>query len=243
MPSEPKFVVNTEPQLSISITSSKSSSVTSAPLHDLAIFKLFGKLKISYITDYLNKQYNGNWTGKEMVWVWRKLRQEHEKRNSAQAGEVLHLWIDEYRAAVPGSQQRKNYDQTINDALGRFYGAMESEINDSSYEADIELDYKADGRVRDLSTAPEGIGASEATTSGYDKSKYTGKELQEQWLARHVMDNAFNDDLTKWLVASARGDKDIGPNPSKLDPVTGEPTPKYHYVAPPPENIETGLAE
>ncbi|KAI4107807.1 MAG: hypothetical protein LQ339_002417 [Xanthoria mediterranea] len=186
MPSEPEVVVNTELPLSISITNSKSSSVTSAPLHDLAILKLFGKLKISYITDYLNKQYNGDWSGKEIVWVWRKLRQEHEKGNPVHAGEVLHLWIDEYRVAIPGSKQRQDYDQTINGALARFYSAMSNEINDSSYEADIELDYKADGRVTNLSSAPEAIGAYEATTSEYDRSKYSGKELQEQWLARRV---------------------------------------------------------
>ncbi|KAI4219840.1 MAG: hypothetical protein LQ349_008244 [Xanthoria aureola] len=203
MPSEPELIVNTEPALSIAITSSKSSSVTSAPLHDLAILKIFGKLKMSYITDYLNKQYNSGWSGDEMV-------------------QILHLWIDEYRATIPGSKQRHDYEQTINGALEPFYRAISNEISDSSYEADIQLDYKADGRVTNLSSAPEGIGAYEETTSE---------------------ENAFNEDLADWTVASARGDKDLGPKPSKRDPDTGEPNPKYYYKAPPPKNMETGLAE
>ncbi|CAO1604270.1 hypothetical protein XANCAGTX0491_007830 [Xanthoria calcicola] len=259
MPSEPELIVKSEPGLSIHITDSGASPLGSAQLHDLAILRTHRGWAISLITGYLNKQYDSNWTGKETLQIWRHLRQEHEQGNFDDAGQVLHVWREKYPNAAPDSKEKQDYKEKKEHTFAQFFEIMASELDDSDFTIDIELDRRAEDNLTVLLSLREGPGAAlrdnensldpdmsqafKETSVQHDKSKYTSEELQEQWLAKREKEKAFNRDLTDWIEGSAKGDKDLGLKPSKLDPVTKQPNTKYYYKVPPPKNRETGLVE
>ncbi|KAI4218569.1 MAG: hypothetical protein L6R36_008884 [Xanthoria steineri] len=259
MPSEPELVIKSEPAFSIYITDSGASSLESAPLHDLAILRTFGSWAISLITGYLNKQYGGFWTAKEILQIWRHLRREYEQRNYVDGGQVLYVWREEYPNAVPGSKEEQDYKERKVHTFKQFFEEMASELVDSEFTVDLELDRRAEDDLTVLSSLREEPGSAlrddnnsldpdmsqafKETSVQHHKSKYTSKELQEQWLVKREKNNAFNKDLTDWIEGSAKGEKDLGPKPSTLDPVTLKPNPRYYYKAPPPKNVDTGLAE
>ena len=263
MPSEPKLVVNTEPEFSIHITDSGASSLEYAPLHDLAILRTLGSWAISLITGYLNKQYGGFWTGKEILQIWRHLKRKYEQGKFVDGGQVLYVWRTKYPNAAPGSKEEQDYKERKFHTVKQFFEEMASELDDSESTIDSTIDSELYRRAEDsltvLSSLREGPGAAlrdnensldpemsrafKETSVQHDKSKYTSEELQEQWLAKREKDNAFSKDFSDWIDQSAKGDKDLGPKPSKLDPFTMKPNPKYYYKAPPPKNVDTGLAE
>ncbi len=66
-------IASKPPSASIEVTQSDKVSLTSEELHELAILREHGKWAMTLITKYLNKQHGRNFTGAQLVQVWRDL--------------------------------------------------------------------------------------------------------------------------------------------------------------------------
>ncbi|KAL8672635.1 MAG: hypothetical protein Q9168_002911 [Polycauliona sp. 1 TL-2023] len=200
-------------------------------LHELAILREQGFPRpwaFGVIRAYFIKEYECDWTTEQVVAVWRKLRQEHEKNASTPAGHVLHIWkrnLDEVADAAAQTMLKQLRDTTMK----RFFAVMESDLDtDSSIELDIELEnHGEDGvTVLTIEEIKEGF-AKQARPNPWTKheieiwgldagySSHFFAHPRAGWnghtqivvgLFRVERKKAWRKDLAAWRLAFARGE-------------------------------------
>ncbi|KAL8756596.1 MAG: hypothetical protein Q9199_002825 [Rusavskia elegans] len=170
-----------------SLPNTDNASLDSVQLHELAILREQGKpgpWAFKLITEYLNRKHGHEWTTKQIVDVWKKLRQEYEKEALINPGHVLLAWRGDYEdVSEPGKIPvlRAIHEET----MMNFFAVMESEIERSSLSLDLELEREGEGGVTVLTSL-------QSVKEGYAKlsRRPWTKEDTELWsdgLYRHPL--------------------------------------------------------
>ncbi|KAL8656200.1 MAG: hypothetical protein Q9226_002742 [Calogaya cf. arnoldii] len=198
--------------LSVSLPDSDNLSLQSEPLHELAIIREHGRWAISLITEYLNKQHGHHYTGPQIVRIYRQLRYEQEIAESVHAGQVLVVWREEFRNAASDSSQKQVLKEIKEVIMNRFHEIMESELDDSEFSIDIELDRAADKPLpRAKRTAADTELFSHEDKPHFLKS-YQQDKTPEQTTAEGIEQvakkDAYKAGLSEWEKSFYGGDKE-----------------------------------
>ena len=214
-------------------------------IYHIAILRLYGPFPMSYITEYLNKRYQRNWTGGQVVRAWRKLRQQQEKENIVHEGQALYVSREQYEAIPSNTSEAEHFEVLKEGIYNGFIETMESELDDSEFFVDVHLDYKAADGVTVLSSKPGELGPRirreikpdpkdehffEGTMFRYWKGKNRTTDNQDAALEKNAKERALEEDLKEWERKVVAGDKNPGPRPAKWSSATGF-NPKYWYSA------------
>lgn len=182
---------------------------------------------MSLITRYLNKQYEQNYTGAQIVRIYRQLRYEQEEATSVHAGQVLVVWRENFRDAEPGSSEEQLFKELKDYTFQRFFETMQSELDDSDFEIDLELDKMAKddvkfgseiagedytNRARAKWTAEETKLFSHDDGPHFLQHSNQGKDTDQnaaEGSERAAKKKAYWDDLRVWKEAAYKGETGV----------------------------------
>ncbi|KAI4262139.1 MAG: hypothetical protein L6R42_002678 [Xanthoria sp. 1 TBL-2021] len=209
---------------SVKLEGSDNVSLESEPLHELAILREHGRWAMSLITRYLNKQHGQNYTGAQIVRIWRQLRYQQEEAESVHAGQVLVVWREEFRNAVSQGSKKKLFEELMDVTFKRFFDQMGSDLDNSEITIDPELDRLAEDEVNfgpevegiDYSNRARGKWTAEETNffkhqygahfiHHQNQDKSTEQNIAEG-IERAEKKKAYEDDLRKFKEAFFKGD-------------------------------------
>ena len=218
-------------------------------LYSIAILRLFGPFHMSHITQYLNKRYERNWTGDQVVHAWRELRHQQEVEKIVHKGQALYVSREQYVAIKSDTSEAENFESIKKNICENFVEIMESELDDSKFFINVKLDHKAADGVTILSSKRGSLGAIICREQKPDPKDYHLFEnsMFSYWRrdnkttdnmdaarARIAKEKALAEDLKEWEEKVAKGDKIPGPRPAKWSSATGF-NPKYWYKAKEPQ--------
>ncbi|KAL9628678.1 MAG: hypothetical protein Q9204_005738, partial [Flavoplaca sp. TL-2023a] len=158
-------------------------------------------------------------------------------------GQALYVSREQYEAIKSDTSEAEHFESIKESIYESFVEIMESELDDSEFFVDIQLDHKAADGVTVLSSKPGELGARlrgelkpdpkddhlfEDSMFTYWKKGNTTTDNMDAARERNAKEKALEEDLKEWEAKVAKGDKNPGPRPAKWSSATGFNA-KYHY--------------
>ncbi|KAL8845981.1 MAG: hypothetical protein Q9221_008900 [Calogaya cf. arnoldii] len=244
-------IIELSPQLSarfsVSLPNTDNASLQTEQLHELAILReqgLPGPWAFGLITEYLNRKHGHRWTTRQIVDVWKGLRQQYEKSDYINAGHVLVAWRGDWRQnadEVLGAGQEEVLREILKQTMEQFFEVMESELDNSSLYLDMQLEHEAESGVTVIDSVVKGFTElarpaprteeeeelwateeGEAQWFRHPRSSWTGFQQSAAGLRRVYKQRAFESDMRDWKRAQAKGEVRAVPHPDD---------PKYKRIA------------